>query len=112
MPLWPRRGCQSSGSTISGTPASRILGAQEVPAKVIAEILGHSDIRLTQNVYQHVYKEAKLDAAAKMDKLLAGEPAKGVVATNVATKMPPVNRISLQTTDSLEPPAGIEPATC
>jgi integrase len=27
--------------------------------EVVAEIVGHSDIRLTQNVYQHVYREAK-----------------------------------------------------
>jgi integrase len=42
-----------------------------VPLKVIAEIVGHSDIRLTQNVYQHVYREAKLAAAATMNSLLA-----------------------------------------
>lgn len=49
-----------------------LLGAQGVPVRVIAEILGHSDIRLTQNVYQHVYQEAKAEAAAKMDALLTG----------------------------------------
>jgi integrase len=35
-----------------------LLAAQGVPVKVIAEIVGHSDVRLTQNVYQHVYREA------------------------------------------------------
>jgi integrase len=42
-----------------------LLGAQGVPLKVISEIVGHSDIRLTQNLYQHVYREAKIDAAAR-----------------------------------------------
>lgn len=59
-----------------------------VPDKVIAEIVGHSDVRLTQNVYQHVYQDAKREAAKKMDDLLAqisSTPEKPV-ATNVATK--------------------------
>jgi integrase len=38
---------------------------------VIAEIVGHSDVRLTQNVYQHVYQDAKRQAAKKMDDFLA-----------------------------------------
>jgi len=74
-----------------------LLRAQGVPDKVIAEILGHSDIRLTQNVYQHVYSEAKRDAAGKMDALLTGVtsggggsvasvPEENRVATSVATK--------------------------
>jgi integrase len=46
-----------------------LLGAQGVPLKVIAEIVGHSDTRLIQNVYQHAYQ----DAARKMDALLIGE---------------------------------------
>lgn len=64
-----------------------LLGAQGVPLKVIAEIVGHSDIRLTQNVYQHVYQESKRDAAAQMDRLLtAVNPHQNAVATNIATK--------------------------
>jgi integrase len=69
-----------------------LLGAQGVPLKVIAEIVGHSDIRLTQNVYQHVYSEAKRAAANTMDTLLtslANSPEKPV-ATSVATKPGPV----------------------
>jgi integrase len=49
-----------------------LLGAQGVPLKVIAEIVGHSDVRLTQNVYQHVYQEAKRAAADTMETLLTG----------------------------------------
>lgn len=64
-----------------------LLKAQGVSDKVIAEIVGHSDIRLTQQVYQHVYEPAKKDAAMKMDSLL------NPVATPVATLKPskPVN---------------------
>jgi integrase len=72
-----------------------LLAAQGVPAKVIAEIVGHSDIRLTQNVYQHVYREAKRAAAEKMDALLSSseKTSETRVATTVATNQPsrPVN---------------------
>jgi integrase len=64
-----------------------LLGAQGVPLKVISEIVGHSDVRLTQNVYQHVYQEAKREAAGIMDALLAGPTDfQNPVATKVATK--------------------------
>jgi integrase len=65
-----------------------LLGAQDVPLKVIAEIVGHSDIRLTQNVYQHVYSEAKRAAADTMDTLLTGlaNTPENRVATSAATK--------------------------
>lgn len=36
-----------------------LLRALGVPPKVTSEIVGHSDIRLTQNVYQHVFQPAK-----------------------------------------------------
>jgi integrase len=72
--------------------AISLLAAQGVPLKVIADIVGHSDIRLTQNVYQHVFQPAKRDAADKMDRLLTGLAENGV-ATSVATKpgFTPVN---------------------
>lgn len=57
-----------------------LLAAQEVPIKTISELIGHSDIRLTQNVYQHVFLSMKRDAAAAMEKAL------NPVATTVATK--------------------------
>jgi integrase len=66
-----------------------LLGAQDVPLKVIAEIVGHSDIRLTQNVYQHVYQEARHDAAVKMDELLTRAATENPVATSVAIKPAP-----------------------
>ena len=67
-----------------------LLGAQGVPLKVISEIVGHSDIRLTQNIYLHIYQEAKTEAAVKMDALLTGlaNTPELPVATTVATKRP------------------------
>ena len=68
-----------------------LLRAQGVADKVIAEILGHSDIRLTQNLYQHIYQEAKRAAADGMNTLLTGlaNPPEKPVATTVATKLAP-----------------------
>jgi integrase len=66
-----------------------LLAAQGVPVKVIAEIVGHSDVRLTQNVYQHVYQDAKHEAANKMDELLTrlATAPETLVATEVATRI-------------------------
>ena len=47
-----------------------LLAAQGVPARVIMEILGHSDIRVTQNIYTHVFDEGKRQAADAMDRAL------------------------------------------
>jgi hypothetical protein len=46
----------------------------------VANVVGHSDIRLTQNLYQHVFEPAKRDAENKMDAIL------NPVATTIATK--------------------------
>ena len=62
-----------------------LLAAQGVPLKVIADIVGHSDVRLTQNVYQHVYREAKQEAAGKMNDFLREIAGSHPVATKVAT---------------------------
>jgi integrase len=48
-----------------------LLAAQGIPARVAMEILGHSDIRLTQNIYTHIFDEAKQHAADVMDRLFA-----------------------------------------
>ncbi len=46
-----------------------LLAAQGISARMAMEIAGHSDIRLTQNVYTHVYDDAKRQAADVMDRL-------------------------------------------
>lgn len=59
--------------------AASFLAAQGVPITVAKEILGHSDIRLTANVYTHILDQAKRDAADAMDRLFAA-PQKRAVA--------------------------------
>lgn len=68
-----------------------LLFAQGVPDKVIAEIVGHSDVRLTKNIYTHIYGPQKQDAAKKTSDMLTNlmsTAAKKPVATSVATKQP------------------------
>ncbi len=47
-----------------------LLLAQGVPVKVVQEILGHTDPRVTLGIYQHVVMEDRRQAAAIMDVLL------------------------------------------
>lgn len=68
--------------------AITLLGAQGGPPKVIADIVGRSDIRLTRNVYQHVFQLAKREAADKMNELsieATGGEEKSGLATAFAT---------------------------
>jgi integrase len=102
-------GLPKTAFTICATPAYRWC-AQGVLDKVIADVVGHSDIRLTQNVYQHVYGEAKRAAAATMEAQLTGLA--NTPESRVATKSVPEGLIRTYLVDSMEPPAGIEPATC
>lgn len=64
----------------AGLPAKRfhdarhtcasLLLAQGVPARVVMNVLGHSDIRLTLNTYAHVIPQLRDDAAEKMNAVL------------------------------------------
>jgi integrase len=47
-----------------------LLLAQGVPARVVMEILGHSQIATTMNTYTHVIPEMRRDAAEKIQSLL------------------------------------------
>jgi integrase len=47
-----------------------MLLVQGVSARVVMEILGHSDIGLTMNTYSHVVPELQRDAADRMESLL------------------------------------------
>ena len=48
------------------------LLAQGVPARVVMDILGHSQISVTLNTYSHVMPALRTDAAEKMDAVLGG----------------------------------------
>lgn len=63
-----------------------LLAAQGVPQRVTMEILGHTDIRLTQNVYTHVYDEAKAAAVAALEQLFEETNAGSCQGSSQATK--------------------------
>jgi integrase len=48
-----------------------LLLAQGVPARVVMEILGHSQIALTMNTYAHVIPELRGEAATRMETLFS-----------------------------------------
>lgn len=50
--------------------AATLLLAQGVPLKVVSDLLGHSSIVITADVYGHVVEEAQRAAADKLDTLL------------------------------------------
>lgn len=52
--------------------AASLLLAQGVHPRVVMELLGHSDIRLTMNTYSHVIPQLSRDAADKMGAALWG----------------------------------------
>ena len=43
-----------------------------IPSKVVAEVLGHSSTRVTEDLYQHVTPGMKADATARVAALLRG----------------------------------------
>lgn len=47
-----------------------LLLKEKVPAKVISERLGHSNVNITLNLYSHVYKETNMEVANTFDKFL------------------------------------------
>lgn len=47
-----------------------LLFAAGVPARVVMEILGHSQISVTMNIYTHVSDETRREAMGHMDRLL------------------------------------------
>jgi len=62
--------------------AATLLLAQGVKPRYITELLGHSNVSFTMQVYAHALREVQKQVATKMDEILAPKP----VATRVATK--------------------------
>ncbi len=50
--------------------AASLLVAQGVPARVVMEILGHSQIALTMNTYSHIAPEVSREAADRIADML------------------------------------------
>jgi integrase len=55
--------------------AASLLIAQNVPLKIIAEVLGHSSIRITADVYGHLIEPSQLAADAMSDTLFSSPKA-------------------------------------
>ncbi|WP_406133833.1 tyrosine-type recombinase/integrase [Streptomyces zaomyceticus] len=51
-----------------------LLTAAGVPPRVVMEILGHSQIAVTMNVYAHVVQDTQREAVSHMDRLLRRRP--------------------------------------
>jgi integrase len=49
-----------------------LMVANGEPLLVIQEQLGHSQFTLTADTYSHLYDQAKIDSAGRLDKLLRG----------------------------------------
>jgi len=57
--------------------AASLLIAADVPLKTISDSLGHSSIRVTSDIYGHLFSPAKADAANAMQRLLDGADERG-----------------------------------
>ena len=66
--------------------AATMLLAQKVPARVVMEILGHSTIAVTQNIYGHVMPEAVSAATAALADVLWSQPEATTVAPRRTAK--------------------------
>ena len=55
-----------------GLARATFLLMHKVPARIVMEILGHSQISLTLNTYQHALPTMLGEAATAMDAVLAG----------------------------------------
>lgn len=65
-----------------------LLLAQGVHARVVMEILGHSQISITMNLYSHVIPAMQQEVAARLDEILTPQPARNGFATSFATNSP------------------------
>lgn len=53
--------------------AASLLIRQGIPAKVVADRLGHADPTFTLKVYTHVYDDQRVQAVLPLDRLLGGQ---------------------------------------
>ena len=64
--------------------AATLLLAQGVSPKYISDMLGHSQVSFTMQIYAHVLPHVQREAAAKMDEILNPKP----VATKPVREVP------------------------
>jgi integrase len=67
--IFPGRPATRFDSQAKTRPHGELLLAQGVPARVVQDILGHSAIRVTMDVYSHVMPSMRDDAAQAMNSI-------------------------------------------
>ena len=67
-----RAGVRRIGSTTCGTRCASLLLAQGVSRRVVMDVLSHSQLSITIDLYSHVVPSALRDAADAMDRALNG----------------------------------------
>ncbi|MCW2901032.1 MAG: Integrase [Streptosporangiaceae bacterium] len=92
--------------------AATLLLTENVHPRVVMELLGHSQIRTTLDIYTHVIPALARDAADRMGALLlAGKPGKGgLTATTIATMEGPNSELKKAVVKGVEL-RGLEPPT-
>ncbi len=75
-PLLERAGCPRVRFHDLRHSAATLMLSQGVQPRVLQDVLGHTDIRMTLGTYGHVVREQKKEAAAKVDAFLATSPPK------------------------------------
>lgn len=66
--------------------AASLMLEQGVPARVIMQTLGHSQISITLNTYSHVSPELSRDAADRMETLMGGSDSGALAAKRAAVR--------------------------
>jgi integrase len=59
---------------VTGSDGATLLTAAGVAPRVVMEILGHSQISITMDVYTHVVQDTQREAISHMDWLLKRRP--------------------------------------
>jgi integrase len=65
----PKHAVAAFTFTTCGTPARLSVLAQNVPARVVMEILGHSQLAMMTDLYFHVMPTAQREAADAVDRV-------------------------------------------
>ena len=73
-PLLGRAGLPSIRFHDLSHACATLLFSEGVPVKVVHEVLGHSSVSVTMDVYSHILPDMQERAAAAMDELLSDKP--------------------------------------
>lgn len=63
------------GRELAARKSPRLGQSTDLPPRVVMEILGHSQIAVTMNVYGRVVQDTQREAVSHMGRMLIGGPA-------------------------------------